>query len=172
MSLYLPEDTFYDFLTYAPIHGEGAIVNLPDVPYTSIPVYIKSGVVLPLRVNSANTTTMLRQQDFELVVAPTSSGTASGQLYIDDGVSVTQNKRTTEAVFKFAHGKLIAEGQFASSNWVSLVSFLGVTKVPSVVEVNGRPLSKNDIRYNATNSVLRVNGSIPLNGHGFFVSYS
>lgn len=61
VSIYLPHDTFYDFLTLAPIQGTGVFVTLEDISVTTIPVYIKGGVVLPLRVANAMTTTELRK---------------------------------------------------------------------------------------------------------------
>ncbi|KAG6808712.1 hypothetical protein H0H92_003164, partial [Tricholoma furcatifolium] len=109
VTFYLPDDIFYDFVTLAPVKGTGSMVTLDNVPFTEIPLHIRGGVVLPLRAQSTMTTTELRQQAFELVVAPGTDGTASGTLYIDDGVSVTQAS-TASLSFSYKDGKLDVQG--------------------------------------------------------------
>jgi alpha-glucosidase len=88
--VYLPDDVFYDFYTHEVVRGAGGVVHLPDVPYTTIPLYYRGGSVVALRVQSANTTAELRKQNFAVVVAPGLDGTASGSLYLDDGDSLVQ----------------------------------------------------------------------------------
>ncbi|KAG6819081.1 hypothetical protein H0H93_015679 [Arthromyces matolae] len=90
VTFYLLKDIFYDFQTLAPVKGQGSTVTFNDIPFTDILLHIKGGVVLPLRSQSATTTTELRTRDFEFVVAPGTDGTASGASYIDDGVSHIQ----------------------------------------------------------------------------------
>jgi alpha-glucosidase len=109
---YIPKDTFYNWDTLKPVQGKGEFVTL-EANYTSIPVHIKGGVVLPLREKGTMTTTELRKTDFELVVAPGQDGKASGSLYVDDGESIVQAKgKTTEVKFDYAHGKLSVSGSF------------------------------------------------------------
>ena len=57
-----------------------------DVDYTSIQLYYKGGSIVAQRAKSANTTTELRKQNFAVFIAPGVDGTASGSLYLDDGV--------------------------------------------------------------------------------------
>jgi alpha-glucosidase len=89
-SFYLPNDIFYDYYTHATVRGSGATISVPDVAYTSIPLYYKGGSIVALRANSANTTTLLRKENFQIIVAPGLDGKASGSLYLDDGVSLEQ----------------------------------------------------------------------------------
>ncbi|SMR62123.1 unnamed protein product [Zymoseptoria tritici ST99CH_1E4] len=110
-TFYLPDDLFYDYYTHEAVKGTGADITLPDVPFTSIPLYYKSGVIFPQRVNSANTTTELREQDFELVIALSEAGTAEGDLYLDDGDSLVQAS-TSLIHFEYADGKLEITGTF------------------------------------------------------------
>ena len=88
--IYLPDDIFYDFYTHEAMRGSGDWTTLTDVAYTTIPLYYKGGSIVALRANSANTRTELRKQNISVVVAPGLNGTATGNLYLDDGVSIEQ----------------------------------------------------------------------------------
>lgn len=111
-SVYLPDDIFYDFYTHAAVQGAGTTITLPDVPYTTIPLYYKGGSIVALRSSSANTTTELRRQNFTLVIAPDAKGSATGDLYLDDGDSLVQ-QRTSYIHFKYQkNGRLSISGTF------------------------------------------------------------
>lgn len=170
VSIYLPKDTFYDFHTLAPIHGTGSQVQLTNVSFDEIPVYIKGGAVLPLRAQSTMTTAELRETDFEFVVAQGADGTASGKLYIDDGVSITQ-KSTTEVTMSYGHGTLLVSGTFGFKTGVktSRVRFLNVAKAPSAVLLNGRPAPSKSVTFDKTTKVLDVAVGLPFT-HGFTVT--
>jgi len=77
VTIYLPKDRFYDFRTLEPVEGQGAPVTLTNVDFTTIPLHIRSGVVLPLRVNGTMTTAQLRAKNFELIIAPGDSNLIS-----------------------------------------------------------------------------------------------
>lgn len=125
VDVYLPDDVFYDWYSGAVVQGAGAYITVADQGITDIPLYIRGGVVLPLRAESAMTTAALREKDFELVIAPGRDGTASGQLYVDDGVSLEQ-AATTLARFSYAEGKLVVEGEFGYAPLVvSRITLLG-----------------------------------------------
>lgn len=171
VDIYLPKDNFYDFETLVPIKGSGANVSLSNISFTEIPVYIRSGAVLPLRVNGTMTTTELRRTDFEFVVAPTSSGQASGSLYMDDGVSIAQ-KATTTVSMSFSHGKLDVQGSFKYATGVDVarVRFAGVNSEPKTVTVNGKKASSKAVSYDEINKVLAVAIGVPFN-KGLTVEY-
>jgi alpha-glucosidase len=168
VDIYLPKDTFYDFISLAPVEGQGRNLSLTNVNFTTIPVHIRSGVVLPLRLESAMTTTQLRTKDFELIIAPNSNGTASGSLYIDDGVSLVQTA-VTQAEFKFANSTLAVSGHFGfkTTNRFACARFLNISKSRGVV-LNGNSVTGQDISYDGGNKVLTVNLDLPLSG-GFQV---
>lgn len=109
VKIYLPDDIFYDLETHEAVRGRGDWVHLKDVPYTRIPLHVRGGCVIPLRTESANTTTELREKGFELFVAPGLDGTARGSLYVDDGVSLDGGPDKTEVSFAFSGGKLTSE---------------------------------------------------------------
>lgn len=149
VTFYLPQDTFYDFFTGAPVQGQGAKVTRTGVGYSDIPVHIRGGAILPMRVDGANTTAQLRELDFELVVAPDAHGRASGRLYLDDGESIAP-AATSEISFAYnAQSKhVVVSGTFGYPTRARIVRVTvlgetqGVTTEPGtsrqgkVVDVN------------------------------------
>ncbi|KAK1090712.1 hypothetical protein LTR48_007762, partial [Friedmanniomyces endolithicus] len=120
--IYMPDDIFYDYYTHETVRGHGAMVTLTNVAYTTIPLYYKGGAIVALRANSANTTAELRKQDFSIVIAPGLNGTASGSLYLDDGVSIEQ-AATSYIDFKYdASGHFAMTGSFGYDAGVSITS--------------------------------------------------
>ena len=171
VNAYFPKDIFYDFLTLKPFQGKGKTVELTNIDFTSIPVHIRGGAVLPLREKGAMTTTALRKTDFEIVVAPNAQGTASGSLYADDGISITP-KTSTKVNFEFKKGKLVAKGTFGYPLKVNIARarFLGVSHEPQVVLINGRIAKKGTFSYDKSTSVLDVTLKIPF-ATSFTVQY-
>ncbi|KAJ6784354.1 hypothetical protein PWT90_10500 [Aphanocladium album] len=113
VDVYLPADNYYDWYTHKVVHG-GRTHTFADVDVTTIPLLIKAGVVIPLRAQSANTTTELRKQDFELLIPLDENKAAAGELYVDDGVSVEQKKGgVTDIKFSYSKGELSISGTFA-----------------------------------------------------------
>ncbi|KAI8232930.1 putative alpha/beta-glucosidase agdC [Colletotrichum sp. SAR 10_96] len=126
VDVYFPDDAFYDWYTHETIQGKGEVVSLTEQNYTTIPLFIRGGSVLPLRANSAMTTTKLREENFELLIAVNRNGTAKGQLYLDDGVSLEQSG-ITHVTFDYKDGKVAVDGEFGYSTplKVSKITFLG-----------------------------------------------
>ncbi|RYC56563.1 hypothetical protein CHU98_g9653 [Xylaria longipes] len=112
VTFYLPDDIFYDFWTLERVEGTGATLTVDDVSFTDIPVHIRGGTVLPLRSASGNTTALVRQNDFTLVVAPGKDGKASGSLYLDDGDSLDVGGKYSEISFTWDGTTLKADGTF------------------------------------------------------------
>ncbi|KAJ6115282.1 hypothetical protein N7486_001060 [Penicillium sp. IBT 16267x] len=105
VDFYVPDDLFYDFETLESLRGHGDFRTASEVPFNRIPLHIRGGCIVPLRVESANTTTELRSKDFELLVALGPDGTATGQLYVDDGVTIDGGKKV-HLNFSYAQGNL------------------------------------------------------------------
>lgn len=111
VSIYLPKDVFYDYWTGKRVQGNGEYINLTDVGFDTIPLHVKGGSILPLRAESANTTTELRKQNFVLWIAPNATNQASGSLYLDDGDSLEQSS-TSLINFSFNNGAFSMSGDF------------------------------------------------------------
>lgn len=139
VDVYLPDDVFYDFHTYARVGGtdeEGAstTITVEDQGLTDIPLFLRGGVIVPLRTKSGMTTTEVRAQDFELLVPLGRDGKAAGELYLDDGVSIEQASGTTDVQFAFADGVLTVDGAFGYETGAKItkVTFLGLAKKAAV----------------------------------------
>lgn len=169
VTMYLPNNQFYDFWTLAPVCGKGANVTLTNIAFDDIPLHIRGGSVVPMRAQSANTTTALRQQNFELLVAPGLDGTASGSLYLDDGESIVQNA-TSLLNFTYRNRTLSVGGTFkyATNNSIQTVKMLGVSQAPSSISLNGKKLMSSAWTY-TNGSVVSANVSMPLT-KGFTLS--
>ncbi|CAI6319435.1 unnamed protein product [Periconia digitata] len=111
VTYYLPNDTFYDYWTGSKIQGQGANVTETNVNYTSIPIHIRAGTIIPTRLHSANTTAELRKQPFTIIIAPSDAGKATGRLYLDEGEKIAQPD-VSEIDFSFDGGKLSVDGSF------------------------------------------------------------
>jgi alpha-glucosidase len=121
VTFYLPNDVYYDLFTLKRVANTGASGTYSDVAFTDIPVFIKGGSIIPARVSSANTTTALRNENFELIIAPGADGMASGRLYLDDGESVEQ-QGTSDITFMYDGGTVKMHGVCAYATNVSVVS--------------------------------------------------
>ena len=81
---------YYDWYTQAPVNvipGQNMTI---DAPLGHIPVYIRGGYVIPMQ-EPAMTTSAARSTPWGVLVALGLEGTATGNLYIDDGESLVQN---------------------------------------------------------------------------------
>ena len=171
VTIYLPDDQFYNFWTLEPVRGNAADITLSDIAFDDIPLHIRGGSVVPMRVQSANTTTALRQQNFELVVAPGLDTTASGTLYLDDGDSLVQDA-TSLLSFDYKNSTLAVGGDFgyATNNSIETVKILGVSSQPTSVSLDGTILQSDQWTYGNA-SVVSVNVSMPVT-KGFTLSLS
>jgi alpha-glucosidase len=143
VAVYMPDDIFYDLWTYKPVRGHGANMTFSNIPITDIPLHIRGGTIIPMRATSAMTTTELRSKDFEVVVAVGLDGKAKGQLYLDDGVSVTQTS-TTLVQFSYDGNTFCMSGKygFKTSSVIRSVTFLGAGGKVEVAKVD-MPLTKD-----------------------------
>jgi alpha-glucosidase len=158
VDVYLPDDIFYSLWTYKPIRGHGSSVIITNINITDIPLHIRGGTIISMRISSGMTTKEVRTKDFNIVVAIGLDGKAEGQLYIDDGVSITQ-KATTLMQFKYDEKRFTMHGNYdyAAGVKISTITVLGLGKKPETA-------GKNDFDWNDENGVATVKVDKPLTG--------
>ncbi|KAI1738075.1 glycoside hydrolase family 31 protein [Xylaria scruposa] len=166
VDVYLPDDTFYDWYTHKRVEGAGKTITVKDQDWTDIPLFLRGGIVYPVRAESTMTTTELRTKPFELIVAVGRDGKASGELYVDDGISITQ-RGTTDVKFSYARGVLSVSGSFGYTKEkvrLSKVTFLGLgnnTHSKRAVEVAGQTVQAD---VDVENDVVTVEVDRDLTG--------
>lgn len=165
VEIYLPDDRFYDFWTLemVPEDQVGKVVTIGGLEWGDIPLHIRGGVILPMRNESAMTTTELREKDFVVFVPVGRDGMASGELYIDDGVSIEQ-PAVTSVSFGFDGKTFSMNGTygFATNVSVTEIMFLGMESLPKGVEVEGKALGESEFVWNGTVKSLVVSVAQPL----------
>ena len=87
-------EVYYDWYTLIAqnISTPGANVTI-DAPLGHIPVYVRGGYVIPTQ-EPALVTRDARNNPWGVIAALSLEGTASGNLYVDDGESVVQRNGT------------------------------------------------------------------------------
>ncbi|KXJ90785.1 family 31 glycosyl hydrolase [Microdochium bolleyi] len=138
-------DTFYDWHTLEKVSasagGETKTIDGGN-DWGFIPLFLRGGVIIPLRTKSGMTTSAVREQDFEILVPLNSGGggdkhsNARGRLYLDDGVSVVQAEGSTSDIdfsFDAATRELVVSGTFGfkTSAKITKVTFLGLDGKPA-----------------------------------------
>jgi alpha-glucosidase len=154
VTYYLPDDIFYEWGTGKPVRGRGEYVSA-DVEVTDITIHYKGGIVYPQRVESANTTTALRQKPFNIVIAPGLDGSAEGSLYLDDGESYMQES-VSEIDFSYKDGTLSLSGSFEYDAGVGIET-ITLLNLPCKPKGNGGD-------YDAANKKLTLHVDVPLTG--------
>lgn len=139
VSAYLPKALWYDFYTKIPIFSQGQTVNL-SAPLDTIPILIRGGYIFP-RQDPKSTTTATRKGKIELLATCNENGSASGDLYWDDGDSLNtfEEKRYTYLKFNLSENTLrIQYDLWAGETPPNLgrVLVLGITKSVTQVTVN------------------------------------
>ena len=79
------EDRYYDFFDYT-LHYGGRREQV-EAPISKIPVFIRSGTILPKKERARRSSTQMKNDPFTLVVALSADKTAQGSIYLDDGHS-------------------------------------------------------------------------------------
>lgn len=151
-------EVWYDWYTQSVFDAEPGVNTTISAPLGHIPVFVRGGSILPMQ-EPALITRDARKTPWALLTALSGNGTASGQLYIDNGESITPNA-TLNVDFVVSNSSLVtsARGLWKEKNPLANVTIMGVPSGPSPVTFNGTPVPQGSVSYNSTSKVLFVGG--------------
>jgi alpha-glucosidase len=150
-------EVWYDWYSLSAVKASKGDNVTISAPLGHIPVFVRGGSVIPQQ-EPGYTTAECRKNPWGLIVALSTSGTASGDLYIDDGESLQPNA-TKEVEFVVANNALYASvrGTYVDSNPLANITILGVGSEPKNVTLNGQVVSKS-ASYNSSSRAVKITG--------------
>eukprot|EP00163_Fabomonas_tropica_P028458 TRINITY_DN5799_c0_g1_i1.p1 TRINITY_DN5799_c0_g1~~TRINITY_DN5799_c0_g1_i1.p1 ORF type:complete len:964 (-),score=240.45 TRINITY_DN5799_c0_g1_i1:111-3002(-) len=173
VSAYFPKGfRFFDFYTYNEVQHSGSPITL-QAPLNVINVHIAGGQILSKQNYTApQTIPAFVNNPYTFIVAPDSSNSASGSLYLDDGESLQPTSSTV--TLSYNAGKLSASvsGSWSTSRQLGGVDFLGVASQPSQVLFNGAAVPSSQVSYNSASQSLSVTGLNFAITSGWTLSYA
>ncbi|KAL8701098.1 MAG: hypothetical protein Q9224_000656, partial [Gallowayella concinna] len=129
---------YYDWYTLSPVNisTPGANITI-DAPLGHIPVYIRGGYVIPTQ-EPAMVTRDARRNPWGVIAGLSLEGTATGNLYVDDGESLVQEE-VLFVEFTASQNALYASarGNYNDTNPLANVTILGVEESVSNITFNG-----------------------------------
>ncbi|CAF0799837.1 unnamed protein product [Didymodactylos carnosus] len=159
LTAYIPDDVWYEFPSGYKLSSSGTYVNL-DAPLEKINLHLRGGFIIPMQAPGPNLI-IGRKNPLQLIISLSSTATASGSLFYDDGdsLNVLETKMYSYFEFSLAMNVLSINGivtNYQNMPPLDIVKFLGVMKQPTSVMVNGKPYSS--ILYNIPDQILLVYG--------------
>ncbi|CAG5131378.1 unnamed protein product, partial [Candidula unifasciata] len=157
---FIPDDVYYDFYTGALVAQRGQTVQL-NAPIDYINVHVRGGSILPL-LPVTQRTNLSRKEKFQLIVAVAADGTASGELFWDDGESIdsVSGNKYSDITFSLTNSNhltsTVVKGGYNPPEGVRLATVIlyGINHSPGSVSVNGKGATFN---YDASLKVVHVN---------------
>lgn len=170
VTAYFPEGVWYDIYQLTPVTKSGKTsINL-NAPLDTIPVHYRGGSIIPMQTPE-NTTAVTRTTNFTLCVALDNSSSASGDLYVDDGISL-QPTQWLYIEYTVKDSKLTSttSGPGYSCPPLDTVLVLGVQGQPTKATVNGRPVTH--FSFDKTRQVLTLQGLNAAMGKTLTITWS
>lgn len=132
-----------------------------DAPLTYQPIHVRGGSVIPLQ-KAGNTTKTSRQSPWSLLIALDEDAEAEGELYLDDGISLSPNA-TKNVYFSYANSMLVAKvnGSYTDSLSLANVTIAGYGSVaPSSISISlgGKNVEAQGVQLQIMNDALYVTG--------------
>ncbi|WFD28597.1 glucan 1,3-alpha-glucosidase [Malassezia nana] len=86
VDMYLSDDeVYYHFFSHQAYYGPQRRVTIPAPLDHQVPLLLRGGSILPLRLRYRRAAELQRRDPFTLYIAMSQAETAEGQLYLDDG---------------------------------------------------------------------------------------
>ncbi|QIW98302.1 hypothetical protein AMS68_003820 [Peltaster fructicola] len=158
-------EVWYDWYTQTAVDAKAGENKTIQAPLGHIPVYVRGGTILPQQ-EALYTTAECRNSSWSLIVALDNRGSAKGQIYLDDGVSVSPpSSKVVSLQAGFGGIRATSTGSYVDTNKLANVTILGVPFEPKDVQLNGKQVSSG-VAYNSTSKVLSVKGLESLTSSG------
>ncbi|KAF8510825.1 glycosyl hydrolases family 31-domain-containing protein [Hysterangium stoloniferum] len=128
-----------DWWTHDVVKANSGMNTTLAAPLGHINVHIRDGSALLLHNKPGYTIEETRSGPYALLVSLSSSGSAFGTAYIDDGISFPPGP-STMVMIRAAPGNVVLSGQgsFKIEQELSKITVLGIQQKPSRVELNGK----------------------------------
>ena len=109
VEIYLPdEEIYYDYFDYEQYAGHGK--QQVSAPLEKIPLLMQGGHIIPRKDRPRRSSGLMQWDPYTLVVVLSKSGTASGELYVDDGETFDyQSGAYIHRSFAFSDAKLTSK---------------------------------------------------------------
>lgn len=181
---YFPKGTWYNLFDFTKITSTGEKHTLA-APADTINVHVHEGQILPMQ-ESRLTSAEVKSTPFTLIVAfgESSYATASGKLFVDNGVDQEMEVRDGSSTFVqyFAErssyaGSLVGRvisGDYALAQGLVLqnIKLLGVSHSPNFVTVNNNRISSpKHLNYDKKPSCLEISGLNVTVGRDFEINW-
>ncbi|MFE9852177.1 TIM-barrel domain-containing protein [Streptomyces sp. NPDC005576] len=142
---------------------QGGTTQVVTTTLDTMPVFLKSGGVMPTR--TANVTDNDRNPLTDVTLSIASGASGSYTLYEDDGTTAAEKGRSATTAVSYrekgsvrtvsiAGAKGSYQGQVKNRDWT--LSLLGTTHAPTEVTVHGKRLSRDAYRWDSTTNTLTV----------------
>ncbi|KAI9744271.1 MAG: hypothetical protein M1818_002423 [Claussenomyces sp. TS43310] len=164
VEIYLPDDEiYYDYFDYA-VHTGNGRTRVP-APLEKIPLLMQAGHIIPRKDRPRRSSGLMRWDPYTLVVVLGKSGSAVGELYVDDGETFDyQSGAYIHRVFEFSSDSLLSKdvgtkGKL-TSKYLKTMKKVGVERV-IIVGAPASWASKTHVNAIEGSSTLEV----PLEFH-------
>ena len=157
---------WYDWYTLQPEEVAPQENKTLSAPLEKINVHVRGGSILPLQ-EPGYTTTESRQNPYSLLVALDKDGSAVGDLYLDDGISLEPNA-TKEVHLQYKDNALSAHivGEYVDTNSLANITVTGLSQEPKDLTLNGQNIVDGGASAAFDHGVLRVTGLDALTKDG------
>jgi alpha-glucosidase len=156
VSGYLPSGVWYNWYNHELLTSHGMWINVA-AKLTHIPIFVRGGFIIPTQ-KPALTLKEQSKNDYELLVALDENGMASGDLYVDDGISLDVGSNFTLVHFKVEKGIFYASGYFGYKKTPILgrIRIIGVSKCPQDLTFS------ENVEWECSANSLEIRGQIKL----------
>lgn len=162
---------WYDYYNLTKVEVAAGENKTLDAPLLHQPIHIRGGYIVPTQ-KPGNTTSTSRKNPWSLIIALDKDSKASGELFVDDGISIKQ-EATKNVNLSFQHNVLSAKvkGHYQDDNALANVTIAGISSEPKGIAVNcnGKKSSK-DVKWHLQGQALYITGLEPATKGGAWSS--